>query len=148
MNTHEKARPFEWADSYLLGHAPMDATHQEFVEIVNALLVCADGDVLAHLHEFALHARAHFAQEERWMLESAYPGSQCHADEHAAVLKSVDEVLAVLQMGRSASLGRKLAAALADWFPRHTDHIDSALAQWLVKRKTGGIALVFKRKPH
>jgi hypothetical protein len=38
-----------------------------------------------------------------------------------------------------------LADALADWFPGHADCLDSALAQWMVKRKTGGVPLVFKR---
>ena len=27
-----------WTDNYLLGHAPMDDTHREFVEIVDAML--------------------------------------------------------------------------------------------------------------
>ena len=27
-----------WTDNYLLGHAPMDDTHREFVEVVDAML--------------------------------------------------------------------------------------------------------------
>ena len=41
--------------------------------------------------------------------------------------------------------GRRLAAALADWFPGHAFHRDSALAHWMVKRSFGGKPVVLRR---
>ena len=40
---------FSWKDDYLLGYAPMDDTHREFVTIVNDLLECEDSAVEGHL---------------------------------------------------------------------------------------------------
>ena len=37
--------------------------------------------------------RAHFAAEDEWMRETDFPARDCHIDEHAAVLRSADEVL-------------------------------------------------------
>src|ERR1700733_5633768 len=91
--------PFEWTDSFKLGYTPMDETHQEFVEIVNAMLVCPDAYLLKHLDEFALHGEAHFAQELTWMVETDFPSTDCHADEHNAVMKSVYEVRDLLASG-------------------------------------------------
>lgn len=137
---------FEWNDGFKLGHVPMDETHQEFVEIVNAMLACPEGEIITHLNAFALHAEAHFSQEEKWMRETDFPAAGCHADEHAAVMASVHEVASLLRTGGASGGARKLAVALAEWFPSHATFLDSALAQWLVKKKTGGVPIVFRRK--
>lgn len=137
---------FTWDDRYLLGHPAMDDTHQEFVSCVQALLSAPDAQLPASLDAFARHAHAHFGEEDRWMTESAFPAADCHKDEHARVLASVAEVQAALAAGDS-ELVRELARALQEWFPAHADYLDSALAQWLVKRSHGGAPLVFRRTP-
>lgn len=135
---------FSWSDDYLLGYGAMDETHREFVTIVNALLQCEDAAVEGHLEAFARHAEAHFAEEDGWMEKSGFPPRDCHIEEHAAVLNSVTQVLDVVRKGDAAE-GRRLAAALADWFPGHAFHLDSALAQWMVKQSHGGKPVVIRR---
>ncbi len=135
---------FSWSDEYLLGYTAMDDTHREFVTIVNDLLSCDDAAVESHLQAFARHAEAHFKEEDNWMERTGFPPRDCHVDEHAAVLKSVYQVLEVVKEGDFAE-GRRLAAALADWFPGHAFHLDSALAQWMVKQSHGGKPVVIRR---
>ena len=134
----------QWEDSWLLGYNPMDRTHREFVEVVDALLTCADAEVLANLEAFARHAEEHFGEEDRWMKETDFPPKDCHVDEHAALLKSVYQVIEIVKEGDVAE-GRRLAKALADWFPGHAFHLDSALAHWMVKRSHGGKPVVVRR---
>jgi hemerythrin len=136
--------PFVWTDAFLLGYTPMDDTHKEFVELVNAMLWCPDADLLQKLLAFARHAESHFAAELKWMQETAFPPMQCHADEHAAVLKSVGEVLPLVEAG-DFEIARRLARELARWFPGHADYMDASLAQWLVKQRFGGKPVVLKR---
>lgn len=138
------ADPFRWNDNYLLGYGPMDSTHREFVEIVNALLTCGDAEFAAHLDGFARHAEAHFAEEDAWMERTDFPPKDCHIKEHAAVMDSVRVVMEVVKQGDIAE-GRRLAAALADWFPGHAFHLDSALSHWMVKRSHGGKPVVLRR---
>lgn len=138
------ANAFSWSDDYLLGYAAMDQTHREFVTIVAALLDCEDAAVEGLLEEFLRHAEAHFGEEDRWMEQSGFPPRDCHIEEHAAVLASVRQVLEVVRGGDHAE-GRRLAAALADWFPGHAFHLDSALAQWMVKQTHGGKPVVIRR---
>jgi hemerythrin len=135
---------FAWSDDYLLGYGPMDGTHREFVTLVNALLECPDADVAANLEAFQRHAESHFKDEDEWMERTEFPPRDCHVEEHAAVLKSVGQVLEVVRQGDYAE-GRRLAAALADWFPGHAFHLDSALAQWMVKQSHGGKPGVIRR---
>lgn len=133
-----------WSDDYLLGYGAMDDIHREFVTIVNTLLQCEDAAVLGHLEAFARHAEAHFGEEDGWMEKSGFPPRDCHIEEHAAVMKSVHLVLEEVRRGDAAE-GRRLAGALADWFPGHAFHLDSALAQWMVKQSHGGKPVVIRR---
>lgn len=140
----EDAVVLGWTDAFVLGHEPMDATHREFVDLVGALQTAPDDRLLARLAEFEAHARRHFGEEDRWMRETGFPPRDCHIDEHAAVLDSIVQVRAVAEQGDLAEV-RRLAAALAGWFPGHADWLDSALAHWLCKRALGGKPVVLRR---
>ncbi|OYD53015.1 hemerythrin [Thauera propionica] len=135
---------FDWTDRYLLGYTAMDDTHREFVTLVDTLLTAPDAGLAQALDAFAAHAVAHFEQEDGWMRGTDFPAADCHIDEHAKVLASVREVQQELAAG-NVVLVRELAQALVDWFPGHADYMDSALAQWMVKRSHGGAPLVFRR---
>lgn len=139
-----KSSRFEWDDRYLLGHSKMDDTHREFVALVNELLTVDDSDLPKALARFSSHAEAHFAQEKMLMESDYFPARDCHVDEHNKVLDSVRNVQKQLAAG-DVDLCRDLALALMEWFPRHADYMDSALATWLIKRAYGGSPLVLKR---
>lgn len=133
-----------WSDAFLLGFAPMDDTHREFVALVEALLAAPDVDVSRLMAEFERHAETHFGQEAVWMEESGFPAKDCHMQEHEAVLKSIREVRALVNTG-NVEIARRLGRELAAWFPAHADYMDSALAQWMVKKRLGGAPVVLKR---
>ncbi|HWI12273.1 MAG TPA: hemerythrin, partial [Burkholderiaceae bacterium] len=61
-----------WSDALLLGHGPMDRTHREFVEVVQAMMRCADVGLATGLRDFIAHAQAHFGDEDRSMGETAF----------------------------------------------------------------------------
>lgn len=141
MNASEQ---FQWTDAYLLGYQPMDETHREFVEIVDAMLAADDARFAGLLERFAAHAKDHFERERRWTEGSQFPATECHVDEHGAVMTSVDQVREVVAAGNVAE-GRRLARELVKWFPGHADYMDASLAQWLVRQSTGGKPIVLRR---
>lgn len=141
MNTSPR---FQWTDAYLLGYHPMDETHREFVEIVDAMLASDDARFAALLDRFAAHAIQHFERERVWMEASQFPATECHVDEHGAVMKSVEQVREVVAAGNVAE-SRRLAHELVKWFPGHADYMDASLAQWMVKQSTGGAPIVLRR---
>lgn len=138
--------PFSWDDRYLVGHPAVDQEHREFVTLVHALQTAGDDELPAAMAGFAAHAEAHFALEEALMAEYDFPAGECHRDEHARVMASVREVEALIAEG-NVDIARDLARALIDWFPGHSDYMDSALATWVAKRTSGGAPLVFRRAP-
>jgi hemerythrin-like metal-binding protein len=124
----------------------MDAVHGEFEALVAKARDCADPDFQADLERLAAHLREHFEAEDRWMRETCFPARECHIDEHAAVLRSVDEVMPAVAFGNT-DLGRAFVAELQRWFPAHADYLDSALAAWMCKRQYGGKPVVLHRHP-
>jgi hemerythrin-like metal-binding protein len=90
------------------------------------------------------HALDHFGQEDRWMVETEFPARECHINEHAAVLQSIDEVQALLAQGNT-QICRRLTEELSQWFPGHADYLDSALAHWMCKQRLGGKPVVIRR---
>jgi hemerythrin len=78
------------------------------------------------------------------MVDTDFPARDCHIDEHAAVLKSVEEVQALVAGGNTAIV-RSMADELARWFPGHADYLDAALAAWRAKRRWNAKPVVFRR---
>lgn len=136
--------PFAWHDGFLLGHAPMDHVHEEFVRLVAALSRAPDESVQDAFRLLADHMREHFNMENAWMTATAFPAHECHIDEHAAVMSSLEAVRPHVMLGDYAE-ARRLAAALADWFPGHADYLDAPLAHWMCKRRFGGKPVVVRR---
>ena len=136
--------PIRWHDGLLLGYAPMDAVHEEFVHCVQALQAAPDAGLPALLGQLAGHLERHFGDEDRWMEETQFPARECHINEHAAVMKSVREVQDLLAQGNT-EVCRRLARELANWFPGHADYLDSALAHWMCKQRLGGKPVVIRR---
>ena len=134
-----------WTDAFLVGYPPMDQTHHEFVEIVGAMLGARDEDIPTLLQQLIDHSVHHFEQEQDWMARTSFPATECHTNEHDAVLKSMREVQVYLQGGGSCDEARRLASELARWFPGHTDYLDASLAQWVSKKQLGGVPIVVRR---
>jgi len=136
---------FAWSDEFEVGHEEMDETHREFVLCVDALLRASDAQLAARLDALAEHAKRHFAEEDEAMRRGAYNAGGCHVEEHAAVLKSLDEVRVALREGRPAVV-RAFAEALADWFPEHARVMDLGLARWMVQQRLGGAPILIRRR--
>jgi hemerythrin-like metal-binding protein len=137
---------FGWTDAYLVGFPSMDDTHREFVERLDSLFKATDAGIAERLLEMIEHSEHHFSQENRWMEETEFPARECHIGEHNAVLTSMREVLAYLTGEEGdPNEARRLAIELSRWFPSHTDYLDASLAQWVSKKKLGGVPIVVRR---
>lgn len=115
----------EWSDSLVLGLAPMDLTHQEFVQVYNELVDAGADDFLNRLDAFITHCEAHFDQENRWMAAVNFPG--CHKGEHDRALAVMHDVRKRV-VGGDFFLGKRLVEELPAWFESHATGMDAALA--------------------
>jgi hemerythrin-like metal-binding protein len=141
MTTPEPA----WRDDFVLGYAPMDQTHGEFLQCVAAVAEASDTGLMDAFVTLKAHLQSHFNQEDTWMRDTDFPARECHVDEHAQVMKSVYQVEALLRQGDYA-MCRRLANELTTWFPGHATYLDSALSHWMCKRQYGGTPVVVRRR--
>jgi len=117
-----------WAPALETGDSRMDATHEEFVALLNRLLATPPDQQLPLYREFIAHTVEHFAQEERWMLATGFSADNCHASHHATILETLNAVVEHFEQGDTEIISR-LAEALIEWFPQHAASMDAGLAQ-------------------
>jgi hemerythrin-like metal-binding protein len=120
-----------WSPELAVGHADMDRTHEEFVQLLNALGSAQGEAILPSLDAFIAHTESHFAQEEAWMEEYQFPRAGCHRVEHRNVLEVAQEVRRRVVDG-GAQYARTLAEALAEWFVVHASSMDAMLAIFMM----------------
>jgi hemerythrin len=119
-------------DDLTLNHPQMDATHREFFELLARLdaVKAAEVDaILPELEAFEAHTRAHFAQEEAWMLKLGFQADTCHFQQHAAVLQLLTAVKRRVGEEGQVDWVKELVPALVEWFVPHAKNMDGGLAQ-------------------
>lgn len=116
-----------WDEQQVLGVAEMDATHREFVELVEALSVASDDEFPALFSRLGEHTRTHFENEGRLMKANRFPAIGEHHNEHLRVLGELAHFSRAMARGRIA-LARQYVAGLPEWFEAHLATMDSALA--------------------
>lgn len=120
----------EWSEALALGVPTMDATHQEFVDLLATVELAADADLLAAWNALVEHTEGHFAQEDRWMHSTGFAVDNCHSLQHRVILEVMRDG-AVRAVAGELHVVRGMAGELAAWFTHHAQTMDAALAQHL-----------------
>lgn len=118
-------------ENQALGVAEMDATHDEFVQMVNAATQATAAEFPALFAQLAEHTAAHFDNESRLMRECHFPATAEHESEHRRVLAEVGFVARALARGQAQQARAYVAEGLPSWFRQHLATMDSALAACL-----------------
>jgi len=125
-------------DELRLGEPVTDATHAEFLQLLDAMVKADDAGFPAAFDEWIEHTRHHFAQEEQWMEAMQFGPRFCHTNEHQGVLsvaKAVRDKIAEEQAEPAGpakgalSLGRRLAGELSAWFDNHVKSMDTMMVE-------------------
>jgi len=125
-------------DDYLHLEIPeMDVVHAEFAALVNRLGEAEPEEFAALFPELLVHTRAHFAAEEETMRLTEFPGRQEHIAEHGRVLGEMERFAERLAAGKSFFARAYIEDRIPDWFARHTQTLDYALAAYLRARGVG-----------
>jgi len=117
----------KWSDSLSLDFPLMDGAHREFVALL-ARVEAADNEHLPMAwRDLVAHAAEHFGREDAWMRMTGFASAECHRVQHHVVLQVMREGLTQAGEGRLLQV-REMARQLADWFVRHVQTLDAALA--------------------
>lgn len=136
--------------AYQLGQAQMDATHREFVDLVNGLEQAQGAAFAAGFAALVSHTRAHFAAELDLMQRSGFPATAEHDAEHRRVLGQLERFAQRVDRGSQLMARAYVRDEVPGWFKLHAITMDSALAAHLA-RSTGdraaGVAVAPPAKP-
>jgi hemerythrin-like metal-binding protein len=117
-----------WSDALSLELDFMDDTHREFVDLLAATELADDDTVLACFEALIDHTDDHFGREDRWMKDTQFSSSNCHAMQHNVVLQVMREGLKRGKEKADLKTVRQMAHELGIWFPQHAQTMDAALA--------------------
>lgn len=121
------ATTLEWSEALSLDMPLMDHTHQEFVELLAAVVKAPDETLLSRWAELIDHTQDHFDREDQWMQDTGFSAGNCHATQHNVILQVMREGG---KRGLSGDLAivRQMAYELGLWFPQHAQSMDASLA--------------------
>ena len=119
-----------WSNTFTLGMPVMDDTHHEFVQLLTQVVHACDNKLLPLWQRLVAHTDAHFAREDRWMMDTGFAADNCHTTQHQAVLKVMHEGSKRGLTGNLAVV-RQMAEELGVWFPQHAEAMDAALVAHL-----------------
>jgi hemerythrin len=125
-----------WDPALALGHAEIDAQHEEIFRRFAALCAAMEAGQpteIGLLFEFlGEYAARHFAAEEQVMAAARYPGANVHAAAHARFAREYAELRALYEVaGPSTGVAVKTRTWIEDWLRSHIQGVDVALARFL-----------------
>lgn len=127
-----------WTPALAVGHAQIDAQHQELFRRADRLLeamAAGEQGIVEDLFEFlGSYVVDHFAAEERLMTDSQFPGYNVHKAAHERFVRDFDSLRKLHQSsGASAAVTIKARTWLGEWLKHHIAGTDQMLARHLLK---------------
>lgn len=123
----------EWRDEYLIGVEELDYEHRDLINRLNEL-----HEELAHhdekrniedcLGEIHVRVVAHFALEERFMLDNKFKNYAHHKKEHDDFLEVIVDFIEKFRTNPELSYGDELEKQLQHWIVNHIITSDQELA--------------------
>jgi len=117
-------------DTTMLGLPYMDQAHDHFMDLLAQVLQADDDQIEPTWRALVDCAAADFAEEDRWMEATSFSSRKVHRMQHLVVLQVMREGLLQAQEGRWLQV-REMAQQLRDWFAKHAQSLDAALAHHL-----------------
>lgn len=126
----------EWTTNLSVGVEEIDEQHQELFRrserLILALRAGDRSEVETLLHYLVDYVMSHFQCEERWMVETEYPGLNEHRDAHHRFQDELREQVKEYQRkGATPLVALNLHNWLADWLRQHIGGADRELGRWL-----------------
>jgi len=127
-----------WKDEYLTFVEAIDEQHQRLFDLINAIydmmrLGRGNESIASALTELTEYTRFHFATEEKFMAETAFPGTEGHASEHVRLLDEIRELRHRVLDGSTVMTMNEMYF-LKDWLLTHFTGADKGLSKHLQKR--------------
>lgn len=124
-----------WDRRYSVGVRALDEQHSGLFQTLNELheaMMKGQAQRLTGslLNKLVDYTRKHFAEEERRMTSTGYPGLAEHREQHRALTRQVDEFVQKYDRGE-ATLNVQLLNFLRSWLTEHIEKADKQYGPWM-----------------
>jgi hemerythrin len=127
----------EWNDQYILGFTLLDEHHQHLVNLLNSSYEAVKLNniftVRAILDELTEYTAYHFAAEEKYMLESGYPGMEAHIREHVYFSTQVKDFIGRVNVEEPLHKVT-IVTFLREWLLNHILKVDREFVGFLAAK--------------
>ncbi len=132
----------EWKKKYALGIPVVDTQHRQLFRLSNELDAELEAGIrseeidamLIHMGEYAAR---HFTMEEKYMVESNYPGLAEQQEAHRAFADRFVEIYEEFQKkGLNRELVDTLRRELTDWVRKHVTGLDQRFGTYYRDRQS------------
>jgi len=120
-----------------VGIPSVDHEHEALIKEINAIGDVIAGDMIHHGEITALlgkiHAQieAHFALEEKIMLDKGYNGYHAHKEDHDRLLEDIRDIMDDAATADTKATSNTLGARLDEWFSEHFRTLDRSFHSFL-----------------
>ena len=126
----------EWKDEFEIGIPSVDYEHRGMILMINKLheklAENADRDtIIDFLGEIHTLISAHFALEEKEMMEMAYNEFEAHKEDHEDLLDQIRDMMDEMEQDSSGAVTKALGPRLNNWFGEHFRTRDARLHGFL-----------------
>jgi len=130
----------EWKDEFEIGISSVDYEHRGMILMINKLhgklAENADKDTIVDfLGEIHALISAHFALEEKEMLEMSYDDFEAHKDDHEELLDQIRDMMDEVEQDDSRDIEKDLSRRLNSWFTEHFRTRDARLHGFLASHQ-------------
>ncbi len=120
-----------------VGELAMDGDHRELAGLLEGVAGLPAPQLLERLAAVVAHTEAHFAREEQWMSDTAFPLLAEHRAEHRRMLGELQMLQRRARRTNLPMVRAFLAERLPEWLEQHIRGVDSALAAHLIRCRSG-----------
>lgn len=125
-----------WDPSLAVGHARIDAEHQElfrrFASLVGAMESGQSADIPGLFEFLTRYAVDHFGAEEELMHAAQYPGAGIHRAAHARFVRELRDLVALYEAsGASRAVAVKTRTWIGGWLRAHIMGVDQAFGRFM-----------------
>jgi hemerythrin-like metal-binding protein len=130
----------DWCTSYSVSNSSLDEQHQKMFTIISELhnaMFQKHGreQMAATIRQLIEYTQKHFAEEERQMEMSGFPGLAGHKAAHEKLKQQVVEIEQRFHDSKDSMAGDMLGFLVSDWLVKHILEMDKQYAPYL--KKTG-----------
>ncbi|MEJ8812180.1 hemerythrin [Variovorax ureilyticus] len=121
-------------DSLCLDLPFMDEAHEQLMRLLAIVEEADDAHLPAAWRDLVECIAQGFAREDRWMNDTGYASRRDHQVQHRVVLEVLRDGITQVAEGRLLHV-RQMAWQLRDWYRKHVQTMDAALALHLRGRR-------------